>query len=387
MKKKIFTVLLVSTLAISMFAGCGKKEKADNTVNVTETATEAEAVKTTVKSDNADITGALGKGVSVDCTEVSNDSEEYKAVEEYLKDMDSTFEVYDINILDKDGAKVQPDGTVEVSIKLSDEMKNSSGNAYVIFHNQGTDFKRIAATEKDGHVTFKTSHFSIYTVVKYDKTDEKFTEKVEAVTEAPTEAPTQESANVAMGTTAQEEQSSAATKPQQPSKENTETPKDEPAQEQPAEPQQPVTPQQPEPEVPSPNPSPEPTPTPEPEQPTQKVYDGYDEFGNGYVIKEDKLNRYLKYFDADNPYTLDQMVWKTDMDCVAIVKDLGECPGDDFDQWRLLTAELEKEMEEMFNAGNQHGYFSSAKPYGNYNGHWIVEYQIVDVTTGAKYLY
>lgn len=259
--------------------------------------------------------------------------------EEYLKDTDSTFEVYDINILDKDGAKVQPDGTVEVRLELSDRMKEAAGDWYVVFHNQGTDFTRIEATEKDGYVTFKTNHFSIYTVEKYDKTDEKITEKVEAVTEAPTEA------------------------------------------------QQPVVPQQPEPEVPSPNPSPEPTPTPEPEQPTQKVYDGYDEFGNGYVIKEDKLNRYGKFYDADNPYTLDQMVWKTDMDCVAIVKDLGECPMDDFDHWRLLTAELEKEMEEMFNAGNQHGYFSSAKPYGNYNGHWIVEYQIVDETTGAKYLY
>lgn len=40
-------------------------------------------------------------------------------------------------------------------------MKNASGDAYVVFHNKGTEFTRISATEKDGYVTFKTTHFSI----------------------------------------------------------------------------------------------------------------------------------------------------------------------------------------------------------------------------------
>lgn len=50
-------------------------------------------------------------------------------------------------------------------------MKNASGDAYVVFHNKGTEFTRISATEKDGYVTFKTTHFSIYTIVKYDSKD------------------------------------------------------------------------------------------------------------------------------------------------------------------------------------------------------------------------
>lgn len=48
---------------------------------------------------------------------VSTDTEEYKAVEEYLKDTNATFEMYDINLLDKSKNKVQPNGEVEVSVK------------------------------------------------------------------------------------------------------------------------------------------------------------------------------------------------------------------------------------------------------------------------------
>lgn len=73
------------------------------------------------------------KGVSLDYTEVATDAEEYKAVEEYLKDTNSTFEMYDISLLDKDEKKVQPDGMVEVTVKLSDAMKNAAGDALHTF--------------------------------------------------------------------------------------------------------------------------------------------------------------------------------------------------------------------------------------------------------------
>lgn len=184
MKKKLFSVLLVSVLAVSLLAGCGKSKKVDNTEtqSVTEQTTEAKETQK-VSSDMANITGDLGKGVALDCVEVATDTEEYKAVEEYLKDTNSTFEMFDINLLDKDKNKVQPNGEVEVSVKLSDTMKNAAGDAYVVFHNQGTEFTRINATEKDGYVTFKTTHFSIYTVVKYDSKDEATTEKINAVEE------------------------------------------------------------------------------------------------------------------------------------------------------------------------------------------------------------
>lgn len=188
MKKKLFSVMLVAALTTSLLAGCGKNKKTDvdntETQSVVESTQQTEADKViTVSSDMANITGNLGKGVALDCVAVSTDTEEYKAVEEYLKDTNSTFEMYDINLLDKSKNKVQPDGMVEVSVKLSDTMKNAAGDAYVVFHNQGTDFTKIACTEKDGYVTFKTNHFSIYTVVKYDSKDEATTEKINAVEE------------------------------------------------------------------------------------------------------------------------------------------------------------------------------------------------------------
>lgn len=188
MKKKLFSVMLVAALATSLLAGCGKNKKTDvdntETQSVVESTQSTEADKViTVSSDMANITGNLGKGVALDCVAVSTDTEEYKAVEEYLKDTNATFEMYDINLLDKSKNKVQPDGMVEVSVKLSDNMKNAAGDTYVVFHNKGTDFTKIACTEKDGYVTFKTNHFSIYTVVKYDTTEPTIEQKIEKVEE------------------------------------------------------------------------------------------------------------------------------------------------------------------------------------------------------------
>lgn len=186
MKKKLFSVMLVTALATSLLAGCGKSKntEANNTQveNVTEQASETKKVQK-VTSDMANITGNLGTGVALDYSTVSTDTEEYKTIEEYLKDTNATFEMFDINLLDKDKKKVQPNGVVEVTVKLSDNMKNAAGDAYVVFHNQGKDFTKIACTEKDGYVTFKTTHFSIYTVVKYDSKDEATTEKINAVEE------------------------------------------------------------------------------------------------------------------------------------------------------------------------------------------------------------
>lgn len=176
--------MLVAALATSLLAGCGKGKKADNTETQSTTIQSAEANKTqTVSSDMVNIKGNIGEGVALDCVAIGTDTDEYKAVEEYLKDTNSMSEKYDINLLDKSKNKVQPNGEVEVSVKLSDAMKNAAGDAYVVFHNKGTEFTRISATEKDGYVTFKTTHFSIYTIVKYDSKDETATEKINAVEE------------------------------------------------------------------------------------------------------------------------------------------------------------------------------------------------------------
>lgn len=79
--------MLVAALTASLLAGCGKNKKTE--------------------VDNTEPQSVV----------VSTDTEEYKAVEEYLKDTNATFEMYDINLLDKSKNKVQPNGEVEVSVK------------------------------------------------------------------------------------------------------------------------------------------------------------------------------------------------------------------------------------------------------------------------------
>ena len=73
--------MLVAALATSLLAGCGKNKKTE--VDNTETQSVV----------------------------VSTDTEEY------LKDTNAIFEMYDINLLDKSKNKVQPNGEVEVSVK------------------------------------------------------------------------------------------------------------------------------------------------------------------------------------------------------------------------------------------------------------------------------
>ena len=182
MKKNLLSVLLVTTLAISLLAGCGKDKT--STENTTTTNVEAETDKSTevdLCSDNVNITGNLGGAVSVEVKTVDESSMEYKAVEEYLKDTNSVFEMYDIKISDKNGNDIKLSNSVKVSIKISEKLAQASGDAYVIFYSEGDNFTKIAASEENGVVSFMTSHFSIYTVVKYDSKDETTAKAIEEV--------------------------------------------------------------------------------------------------------------------------------------------------------------------------------------------------------------
>ena len=184
MKKNLLSVLLVTTLAISLLAGCGK-DKA-STENTTTTNVETETDKSTevdLCSDNVAITGNLGGAVSVEVKTVDESSTEYKAVEEYLTDTNSVFEMYDIKISDKNGNNIKLSNSVKVSIKISEKLAQASGDAYVIFYSEDDNFTKIAASEENGVVSFMKSHFSIYTVVKYDSKNEATVEKIEEVTE------------------------------------------------------------------------------------------------------------------------------------------------------------------------------------------------------------
>lgn len=385
MKKKLFSVMLVAALATSLLAGCGKNKKTDvdntETQSVVESTQSTEADKViTVSSDMANITGNLGKGVALDCVAVSTDTEEYKAVEEYLKDTNATFEMYDINLLDKSKNKVQPDGMVEVSVKLSDNMKNAAGDTYVVFHNKGTDFTKIACTEKDGYITFKTNHFSIYTVVKYDTTEPTIEQKIEKVEETtiPAEEVKQfESAveetkksnngkidvvsngeivadNTVNNNTSNDNSNNttndnntndnknddnnnngsnnnSSVSDDKNNNSNNNTPAEQPEQPKPSEPEQPA-------------------PEPQPSEPKED-FDGYDRYGNKFVEKLED-GTYIPYLDADNPYPLNSYEWADNDKCLYIIKDIGVFPASELEEQLNVLDTLNQTMINMWDEKN-----------------------------------
>ena len=422
MKKKLFSVMLVAALATSLLAGCGKNKKTEvdntETQSIVESTQQTEADKViTVSSDMANITGNLGKGAALDCVAVSTDTEEYKAVEEYLKDTNATFEMYDINLLDKSKNKVQPDGMVEVSVKLSDNMKNAAGDTYVVFHNQGKDFTKIACTEKDGYVTFKTNHFSIYTVVKYDTTEPTIEQKIEKVEETTIPAEevkqfesaveeTKKSNNgkidvvsngeivadntVNNNTTndnnnndnnssiSNDNKNDDSNNNNNDNNTNTGNTMQEPAQQ----------PEQPKPSEPE-----QPAPAPEPTQPSkpEEDFDGYDRYGNKFVEKyeAEAAGGYYKYLDADNPYQLDTYVWADNDKCLYIIKDIGVFPVSELEeQLNILDDNYESLMDNMWSEKHsQDNRPSTLIPgvIGCYNGHWIVKYEYFFLEDLNKY--
>ena len=409
MKKKLFSVMLVAALATSLLAGCGKNKKTDvdntETQSVVESTQSTEADKViTVSSDMANITGNLGKGVALDCVAVSTDTEEYK---------------------------VQPDGMVEVSVKLSDNMKNAAGDTYVVFHNKGTDFTKIACTEKDGYVTFKTNHFSIYTVVKYDTTEPTIEQKIEKVEETTIPAEevkqfesaveeTKKSNNGKIDVVSNGEIVSDNTVNNNTTNDNntndnngsisndnknddsnnnnnggnnnssvndnknnnnndnntntgntTQEPAQQPEQPKPSEPEQPA---------------------PEPTQPSkpEEDFDGYDRFGNKFVEKyeAEAAGAYMNYLDADNPYQLNTYVWADNDKCLYIIKDIGVFPASEINEKLNVLDTLNQSMINMWdekNSQDNRGVTFIPVVIGCYNGHWIVKYELIIADDLDKY--
>lgn len=177
MNKKILSVLLIIALTISVFVGCSKEKTSNETHKNNETTVKSETIKNEVEVSN------LPEGAKVSFTKVAFDATEYKTVEAYLKDVNATYEVYDIN-LEKDGQKIQPEDIVETKIKLSEEMLKAEGDSYVVFYINGSEITKIKATEANGILTFGTSHFSVYSVVKYNSKSEKAEKAINEVEEA-----------------------------------------------------------------------------------------------------------------------------------------------------------------------------------------------------------
>ena len=84
-------------------------------------------------------------------------------VNKALKDTTNKYKVYDINLL-KDGAKIQPNGKVKISIPIPNDYNKSKLEVYRIDSNGAKT--KYNVTVNGEYASFETDHFSIYVLAE-----------------------------------------------------------------------------------------------------------------------------------------------------------------------------------------------------------------------------
>lgn len=92
---------------------------------------------------------------------VDKNDDRYMLVEEKMDDNGEVVKIFDINLKNKDGVHVQPDGTVKV--KLPHDWKHENYKVYRI-NDDGT-YTDMNAYRQGSHIVFETDHFSIYVII------------------------------------------------------------------------------------------------------------------------------------------------------------------------------------------------------------------------------
>lgn len=183
MKKRIFSILMVVVMTIALVA-CGTAQSSPDSeavetvkevvesadtenseaVSETEQATEAPV---SLVADNVAIDGEFGDatGITVEKLDVA----ECEAFASYITDKTTAQAVYDIGLTDAEKNAVQPDGTVNVTITVPDEMIDAEGDNYLVYFINADAFSQVEVVSVTSDtVTFETEHFSVYAVVKFD---------------------------------------------------------------------------------------------------------------------------------------------------------------------------------------------------------------------------
>ena len=184
MKKRIYSILMVVVMTIALVA-CGTAQSspdseavetvkevvesadAENSEAVSETEQATEAPVDSLVADNVAIDGEFGDatGITVEKLDVA----ECEAFASYITDKTTAQAVYDIGLTDADKNAVQPDGTVNVTITVPDEMIDAEGDNYLVYFINADAFSQVEVVSVTSDtVTFETEHFSVYAVVKFD---------------------------------------------------------------------------------------------------------------------------------------------------------------------------------------------------------------------------
>lgn len=83
------------------------------------------------------------------------------AVKETVTARYADYVAYDITLSQENGAIVQPDGTVSISIGLPEGWENVE-----VYHVDGDRMEKMPTTVENGYAVFTTTHFSVYVLVK-----------------------------------------------------------------------------------------------------------------------------------------------------------------------------------------------------------------------------
>lgn len=160
MRKRILMVAAVITVMLSTFTGCTNKEKV-------------------LTADNITISGELEKEAKyVSLKDTDKEETEYQTSMDYLYVFNATYEIYDINILNKEKEEIQPSEQLDVKLKLSDKLKDATGDRYVVFGVNDYRLFRINNEVTDDTINFKINDIQkndmkTYIICKYDSNDKQ----------------------------------------------------------------------------------------------------------------------------------------------------------------------------------------------------------------------
>lgn len=160
MRKRILMVAAAITVMLSTFTGCANKEMV-------------------LTADNITISGKLEKEAKyVSLKDTDKEETEYQTSIDYLYLFNATYEIYDIDILNKKEEEIQPSGQLDVQLKLSDKLKNAIGDKYVVFGVNDHKLFRINSEMTDDTINFKINDIQkndmkTYIICKYNSNDEQ----------------------------------------------------------------------------------------------------------------------------------------------------------------------------------------------------------------------
>lgn len=111
------------------------------------------------------VEGVLDSGAEIKIKEIKTDSETYKLIQNSLKEITTKFVAYDITTV-LNGAEIQPNGSIKITLKIPDGF---SQNVVIYYVSDDGEIEKLESTvNADGTVSADITHFSSYVICDLD---------------------------------------------------------------------------------------------------------------------------------------------------------------------------------------------------------------------------